>query len=124
MKAFKKLCGLATLAIVMALATSSCATKEHAINQLEDFSYELRDNSAQYSIREWEKAGKKFVKIRKRIAKHELDYTPAEKAEIGELEGKCAGYMANGMRQGVFDKARAFGNELKGIIQGILNTIR
>lgn len=124
MKAFKKLCGLATLAIMMALATSSCATKEHAINQLEDFSYELRDNSAQYSIREWEKAGKKFVKIRKRIAKHELDYTPAEKAEIGELEGKCAGYMANGMRQGVFDKARAFGNELKGIIQGILNTIR
>ncbi|MBP5514756.1 MAG: hypothetical protein J6Y04_08285 [Bacteroidaceae bacterium] len=124
MKAFKKLFGLATLAIMMALATSSCATKEHAINQLEDFSYELRDNSAQYSIREWEKAGKKFVKIRKRIAKHELDYTPAEKAEIGELEGKCAGYMANGMRQGVFDKARAFGNELKGIIQGILNTIR
>ena len=115
---------LVAMAFVVVIATSSCATKEHAINQLENFSYELRDNSAQYSVKEWEKAGKKFVKIRKRIAKHELDYTPAEKAEIGELEGKCAGYMANGMRQGVFDKAQAFGNELKGIIQGILNVIR
>ena len=112
------------MAFFVIIATSSCATKEHAINQLENFSYELRDNSAQYSVRQWEKAGKKFIKIRKNIAKHELDYTPAEKAEIGELEGKCAGYMANGMRQGVFDKAQAFANELKGIIQGILNVLR
>lgn len=124
MKTMKNLFSLAILALVVVFATSSCATKEHAISQLEDFSYELRDNSAQYSVRDWEKAGKKFVKIRKRIAKHELDYTPAEKAEIGELEGKCAGYMANGMRQGVFDKAHAFYNELKGVIQGILNAIR
>ena len=120
----KNFWALAVMAFSFALMTSSCATKERAINQLESFSYELRDNSAQYSVREWEKAGKKFVKIRKRIAKHELDYTPAEKAEIGELEGKCAGYMANGIHQGVFDKAQAFGNELKGIIQGILNALR
>lgn len=114
----------AIVALLLAIGMSSCSTKQHAINQLEDFSYELRDNSSHYTVKEWEKAGKKFVKIRKRISKHEFEYTPEEKAEIGDLEGKCAGYMANGMREGVFDKARAFGNELRGIIQGILGVFQ
>ena len=110
---------LVAMAFVVVIATSSCATKEHAINQLENFSYELRDNSAQYSVKEWEKAGKKFVKIRKRIAKHELDYTPAEKARIGRLEGECAGYMARGAKDNFSDRLRGFINELKGILQGV-----
>ena len=102
---------------------SSCNTKQHAINQLEKFSVELRDHSAQYSVNEWKKAGEKFVDIRKDISKHELDYTPDEKTKIGKLEGKCAGYMAKGMKEGVFDKLKAFGNELKGILMGILNSV-
>ncbi|MBP1530661.1 MAG: hypothetical protein ILA39_00850 [Bacteroidaceae bacterium] len=114
---------LATIVLAAILAlTTSCATKERAMSQLEDFSYELRDNSARYTVHDWEQAGKKFVKIRKRISKHELDYTSYEKARIGQLEGECAGYMANGMREGVFDKARGFAEELRGIIQGILGT--
>ncbi len=110
-------------AMVLAIGLSSCSTKRHAINQLENFSYELRDHSAQYSVEEWERAGEKFVKIRKNIAKHELDYTPAEKEKIGKLEGKCAGYMAKGMKEGIFDKVKAFGNELRGILEGILNAV-
>ena len=50
------LCGALGLAMV------SCSTKQNAINQLEDFSYELRDHSRYYDADEWEKAGKKFVK--------------------------------------------------------------
>ena len=57
------------------------------------------------------------------ISKHELEYTPEEKDRIGKLEGKCAGYMAKGMKEGVFDKVKAFGNELKGILKGILNAV-
>ena len=102
---------------------SSCNTKQQDINRLEKFSVELRDNSAQYSVNEWKKAGEKFVDIRKDISKHELDYTPDEKTKIGKLEGKCAGYMAKGMKEGVFDKLKAFGNELKGILMGILNSV-
>ncbi|MCR5131020.1 MAG: hypothetical protein K6C10_06120 [Prevotella sp.] len=109
--------------MLLALQLTSCSTKQHAINQLENFSYELRDHSAQYSVSEWERAGEKFVKIRKNISKHELDYTPEEKDKIGKLEGQCAGYMAKGMKDGVFDKLKAFGNELKGILKGILNAV-
>ena len=74
------LCGALGLAMV------SCSTKQNAINQLEDFSYELRDHSRYYDADEWEKAGKKFVNIRKKISKHEFDYTPEEKAKT--IEGK------------------------------------
>ncbi|MBR6015885.1 MAG: hypothetical protein IK067_01985 [Prevotella sp.] len=119
----KMISALVALAAVVCLGLSSCNTKQHAINQLENFSEELRKNSAHYSVNEWKAAGEKFVKIRENISKHEFDYTPEEKAEIGKLEGKCAGYMAKGMKEGVFDKLKAFGNELKGIIKGILNAI-
>ena len=109
--------------LMLVMQLTSCSTKQHAISQLENFSYELRDHSARYSINEWERAGEKFVKIRKNISKHELDYTPDEKAKIGKLEGQCAGYMAKGMKEGVFDRVKAFANELKGILKGILNAV-
>ena len=72
----------------MGLMMVSCSTtKQSAINQLEDFSYELRDHSRYYNVDDWEKAGKKFVSIRDKISKHEFDYTPEEKTKIGRLEG-------------------------------------
>ena len=102
---------------------TSCNTKMHAVNQLERFSYELRDHSANYSVREWEDAAQRFVEIRKNISKHELDYTAEEKARIGQLEGKCAGYMARGMKEGFFDKVKGVAGEIKGILKGILNAV-
>lgn len=111
------------MAMMLLVGFSSCSTKQHAINQLEYFSYELRDHSARYSVNDWQRAGEKFLKIRQNISKHELEYTPEEKDRIGKLEGKCAGYMAKGMKEGVFDKVKAFGNELKGILKGILNAV-
>ena len=60
------------------------------------------------------------MKIRKKISKYEFDYTPEEKAKIGQLEGDCARYMAKGAKEGVVDKIHNIGNEIKGILQGIL----
>ena len=50
----------------MALVMASCSTKQSAISQLEDLSYELRDHSRYYNTNDWEKAGKKFVNIREK----------------------------------------------------------
>lgn len=107
----------------MVLVMTSCATKQGAINQLEDFSYELRDNSRNYDTDDWERAGKKFVKIRKQINKHEFDYTAAEKSKIGRLEADCVKYMAKGAKDGVFDKLKNIGSEIKGVIQGIMDAL-
>lgn len=104
---------------VMVLVLASCSTKQRAIDQLESFSTELRDHSRYYDIQDWEKAGKKFVKISKSVKKHELDYTPAEKARIGKLEGECAGYMARGAKDNISDRLRGIVNEIKGIIEGV-----
>ena len=104
---------------VFAMLFASCSTKQTAINQLESFSTELRDHSRYYDIQDWEKAGKKFVDITKKVKKHELDYTPEEKARIGKLEGECAGYMARGAKDNVTDRLRGLLNEIQGIIQGV-----
>ena len=108
---------------VMLLTLTACSTKQSAINQLEDFSYELRDHSRNYTIDEWEHAGKKFVKIREKINKHEFDYTAQEKAKIGRLEANCVKYMAKGAKDGVFDTLNNIGSEIKGIIQGIMDAL-
>ena len=119
----KKLLFAILLAVVVTALMSSCATKEHAINRLEKFSYELRDHSAYYTVDEWKDAAEKFVDIRKDISKHEMEYTPEQKKKIGVLEGKCAGYMAKGAKEGIFDKIKGIGNEINGILQGILNAV-
>lgn len=105
---------------VLTLMMAACATKETALNRLENFSVELRYHSQEYGLTEWEKAAKKFVKIRKDISKHELEYTSEQKRRIGELEGECAGYMVNGAK----DKVTGIGSELGGILQGILDAIK
>ena len=102
-----------------ALMLTSCSTKQSAINQLESFSYELRDHSRYYDVQDWEKAGKKFVKLTKTVKKYELEYTPEELARIGRLEGECAGYMARGAKNNITDRLNGFINELKGILQGV-----
>ena len=102
-----------------ALMLTSCSTKQSAINQLESFSYELRDHSRYYDVQDWEKAGKKFVKLTKTVKKYELEYTPEELARIGRLEGECAGYMARGAKDNITDRLNGFINELKGILQGV-----
>ena len=104
---------------VFAMLFASCSTKQTAINQLESFSTELRDHSRYFDIQDWEKAGKKFVDITKKVRKYELDYTPEEKARIGKLEGECAGYMARGAKDNVTDRLRGLLNEIQGIIQGV-----
>lgn len=104
---------------VFALMLASCSTKQRAISQLESFSTELRDHSRYYDVQDWERAGKKFVDITKSVKKHELDYTPEEKARIGRLEGECAGYMARGAKENITDRLNGFINELKGILQGV-----
>ena len=103
-----------------ALALASCTTKQSAIDQLEAFTYELRDNSRNYDVNDWQEAGEKFVKIRAKSHKHEFDYTAEEKVRIGQLEGQCATYMVQGAQEGFLDKLMNFGGELKGILDGIL----
>lgn len=111
-KVKKMLMGFAL--IVAMLSVSSCATRELAINDLEKFSYELRDNSQYYTAKKWRKAVDKFGKIRREILRH--DYTVAERQRIGRLEGDCARYMVRGAKEGVMNSVFGLGSEIQGIL--------
>ena len=98
---------------------SACSTKQSAVSDLENLSYELRDHSRYYSVNDWEKAGKRFVKITKQVKKYEADYTPEEKSHIGQLEGECIGYMTKGAVFNATDRLHNIYNEIRGIIDGL-----
>lgn len=103
--------------IVATLSVSSCATRESAVNDLEKFSYELRDNSQYYTAKKWRKAVNKFGRIRREIARH--DYTVAERQRIGRLEGDCARYMVRGAKDGVVNSVFGLGSEIQGILDAL-----
>ncbi|WP_294311910.1 hypothetical protein [Prevotella sp. F0091] len=111
-KVKKMVLGLAL--IVAMLSVSSCATRESAINDLENFSYELRDNSQYYTAKKWRRAIDKFGRIRREISRH--DYTVAERQRIGRLEGDCARYMIRGAKDGVVNSVFGLGSEIQGIL--------
>lgn len=113
----KKLCVIAFA--VMGIFLSSCSSKQHAINQLENLSINLRDKSAGYSIEQWEKAVDRFSRIRQKMAKY--DYTPEERKRIGVLEGQCARYMVQGAKSGLLNGVHQISNEIQGILEGILD---
>ena len=110
---------LAVMMMVVASLTtmSSCTTRMGAINQLQNLAYDLRDNGQYYTVKDWKDAGEKFTNIRKKMAK--FDYTPAERRQIGELEGQCARYMAQGIKNGAINGVMSIGNEIKGILDGL-----
>ena len=109
------------LFLMSTLFLTSCQTKQSALTQLENFSYELRDNGEYYNVDDWKKAANKFQKIRNNISKH--DYTPAERKEIGQLEGDCAKYFASGVKNKLTNGLLGIGSEIKGIVDSILNSI-
>ena len=111
-KVKRMLMGLAL--VVAMLSVSSCATRESAINDLEKFSYELRDNSQYYTAKQWRRVVDKFGNIRREISRH--DYTVAERQRIGRLEGDCARYMVRGAKDGVVNSVFGLGSEIQGIL--------
>ena len=47
------------------------------------------------------------------------DYTPAERRQIGELEGQCVRYMVEGAKNKAINGVMGIGNEVRGILEGL-----
>ncbi len=108
-------------AIVIAIfgltTLNSCTTKQGAIRQMQNLAYDLRDNSSYYTIRDWENAAERFGDIRKKMTK--FQYTPTERRQIGEIEGQCARYMVQGIKNGAIGGILGVGNEIRGILDAL-----
>ena len=69
------------------------------------------------TVKDWKAAAEKFADLRRKMAKY--DYTPAERRQIGEIEGQCARYMVQGVKDGAINGIMSVGNEIKGILDGL-----
>ena len=47
------------------------------------------------------------------------NYTPAERRQIGELEGQCARYMVQGIKSGAINSIIGVGSEIRGILESL-----
>jgi len=114
---------IASIVLATMLTLSSCSTKSRAINQLESLTYDLRDNSANYSLSDWQDAANRYIDIRKKINKHYTDYTADEKERIGKLQGEAANYVAKGAKSSLISNVGGIASELKGLLEGIMGLV-
>ena len=114
---------IASIVLATMLTLSSCSTKTRAINQLESLTYDLRDNSANYSLSDWQDAANRYIDIRKKINKHYTDYTADEKERIGKLQGEAANYVAKGAKSSLISNVGGIASELKGLLEGIMGLV-
>ena len=78
---------------------------------------DLQKNAAYYNAQDWKDAALKFQDIRHDIGKYR--YTPDERRQIGELEGQCARYMVEGVKNGALNTVMGVANEIRGILDGL-----
>lgn len=103
-------------AAIVLLTAASCSTKQSAINDLRSLNQKMQISGDYYSINDWEKAGKEFYSINKRIAKHAGKYNDQQLQEISELNGECV----RSFTDGAINKVQGAVNMVKGFIGGFL----
>ena len=81
----KKIAFLLSL-FAVALFTS-CDKRQSAIDDLESFSEELKENASEYTNEDWEEAGNQYQMLVEQVDQYE--YTDEELKEIGKLKAKC-----------------------------------
>ncbi len=112
----KKLFSLILFCMVLGMTSSCTSGKYAAVDSLRNLTYELEDNSYYYDYRDWDRAKNKYNRINDRISRYQ--YTPSERTEIGELQGKCMGYFAKGTVNSITDGITGVINQVKGAIKG------
>ena len=117
MKKFRSFFASTAMIMVSLMIFCSCATKRHHIHQLQALSDDLQKNAAYYNAQDWKDAALKFQDIRHDIGKYR--YTPDERRQIGELEGQCARYMVEGVKNGALNTVMGVANEIRGILDGL-----
>ena len=112
-KAMKKIIFLFSL-LALALFTS-CDKKQSAIDDLESFSQELKENSFDYNNQDWEEAHEQYQLLVEQIDQYE--YTDEELKEIGKLKAGCLKQMAKGAMKQFQDGIHNITKQMEGAIE-------
>ena len=113
----KKIFSLILFCMALGMTSSCTSGKYAAVDSLRNLAYELEDNSSYYDYRDWDRAKSKYNRITDRISRYQ--YTPSERTEIGELQGRCMGYFAKGTVNSITDGITGVINQVKGAVKGV-----
>lgn len=100
--------------LIIALLTS-CDKRQSAIDDLENFSQELKENSSDYSNQDWEEANEQYQLLVEQIDQYE--YTDEELKEIGKLKARCLKQMTKGAMKQFQDGIHSITKQMEGAIE-------
>lgn len=103
--------------IVLLLLTVSflfvnCSSKHTPVDKLEDFAFELKENSAEFSESDWERAIAKYAEIEESL--QEYEYTDEELKEIGRLKAQCLKEISKTAAHSLKNKLHNFQMQMEG----------
>ena len=101
--------------LVMSIAFTSCDKKQSAINDLENFSEELKEYSSDYSSQDWEEANEQYRLLVEQIDQYE--YTDEELKEIGKIKARCLKQMTKGAMKQFQDGIHSITKQMEGAIE-------
>lgn len=94
---------------------SSCNKKQAAIDELEAYSVELKENSSDYSNQELEDANEQYLQLVEQIEQYE--YTDEELKEIGKLKARCLKELQKGAMKKFQYGIRSITNHIEGALK-------
>ena len=101
--------------LLMSIAFTSCDKRQSAINDLENFSEELKENSSDYSSQDWEEANEQYQLLVEQIDQYE--YTDEELKEIGKIKARCLKRMTKGAMKQLQDGIHSITKQMEGAIE-------
>lgn len=106
-----------TLLIIITFCAlfSSCNKKQAAIDELEAFYVELKDNSSEYSGQDWEEANEQYQLLVEQIEQYE--YTDEELEEIGKLKARCLKVFSKGVMNKLQKGIHRITKEIEGALK-------
>ena len=101
--------------LLMSITFTSCDKRQSAINDLENFSEELKENSSDYSSQDWEEANEQYQLLVEQIDQYE--YTDEELKEIGKFKARCLKQMSKGAMKQLQDGIHSITKQMEGAIE-------
>ena len=114
-----KFCG-SIIILLTAFLIASCDSKETPVNELDDLTEEISENSKEYSDEDWEEATLQYQQIEADLEKHHSEYTDAELKEIGKKKGKCLAFFAKRSAKNLKENMEDMMHEASGLIEGFI----
>jgi tetrahydromethanopterin S-methyltransferase subunit G len=97
----------------------SCNNKNTPINELEELSEDIKENSKNYTDDDWAAISQSLEDIEAELEEHRTEYTEADQEKIGRLKGICVAYFTRYAVKSVSTEVRDGLRQLNGALDGI-----